>query len=56
MNGANKFIMQEYKREFIDVALSAEALCFGEFTLKKQGMQEVHLMLMENTVQMKNKS
>ena len=34
MNGANKFIMQEYKREFIDVALSAEALCFGEFTLK----------------------
>lgn len=27
-------IMNSYKREFIDLAIAREALCFGEFTLK----------------------
>ena len=31
------------------------AKIFGVFTLKKSGMKEVYLMLMENTIQVKSK-
>ena len=43
----------EHHRRYPDSLL---AKIFGVFTVKKEGMEKVHLMLMENTMQFKDKN
>ena len=67
----NKFLIKTMKADELDLMLkilphylehhrrnpdSLLAKIFGVFTLKKAGMNKVHLMLMENTIQVKNKA
>ena len=66
-----KYLIKTMKKGELDVMLrilphylehhrrnpdSLLAKIFGVFTLKKDGMKEVHLMLMENSIQVKSKA
>ena len=47
-------ILPEYVQHHLRNPNSLLAKIFGVFTIKKFGMRPVHVMLMENTLQIKN--
>lgn len=49
-------ILDSYIDHLIKYPDSLLAKIFGVFTIKKEGMEPVHLMLMENSLQFKDKS